>query len=162
MPPIGMYLVAGALVLTSLALLAVELFLPSHGILGIIALLIAAGGVVVAYMAHPLAGLLLGIVVLLTAPFAVYWAIRLYPQTAVGKKVILGKPEAKGFAPQAEQLAQLSGKRGVAISMLRPAGMCEIEGRRIDCISESALIEAGTPVQVVSVIGMRVIVAPVA
>lgn len=158
------FILAGGLCLVALALLAIELFVPSHGILTIFALFFALGGVVVAYLASPLAGLLLGIVVLLSSPFAIYWAIKIYPNTAVGKKVMLGKPEQDpnaGYAPQARALADLAGQRGIAVSTLRPSGLCEIAGQRVDSVSESGLIDAGTPVEVVQVSGMKVIVRPV-
>ncbi|MEI8195359.1 MAG: NfeD family protein [Phycisphaerae bacterium] len=164
MEHLNSFILAGGLCLVALGLLAVELFIPSHGVLTIFALLFALGGVVVAYLASPLAGLLLGILVLISSPFAVYWAIKLYPNTAVGKKVMLGKPELDpptGYAPQARALAELVGQRGIAVSTLRPSGLCEIAGQRVDSLSESGLIDAGTPVEVVQVLGMKVIVRQV-
>ena len=45
-------------------------------------------------------------------------------------------------------------------SVLRPAGMARIAGRRVDVVSRGARIEVGTPVEVVEVRGNRVVVVP--
>jgi len=46
----------------------------------------------------------------------------------------------------------------VALTLLRPAGSIEIDGARIDAVSESEMLEAGTRVEVIKVIGLKVIV----
>ncbi len=50
----------------------------------------------------------------------------------------------------------LMGKQGVALSMLRPSGIADIEGRRIDVVTRGEFIAAGTPVVVMDVRGSRV------
>lgn len=53
---------------------------------------------------------------------------------------------------------ELLGREGVALTPLRPAGLVRIGDRRVDCISRSEWIEAGTPVVVASVESSRVLV----
>jgi membrane-bound serine protease (ClpP class) len=43
------------------------------------------------------------------------------------------------------------GATGEAITPLRPAGFVRIDGRRLDATAEGDLIDAGTPIEVVSV-----------
>ncbi len=50
------------------------------------------------------------------------------------------------------------GKTGLAVGMLRPAGIAEMEGARVDVVSEGDYVEAGTSVRVVQVDGNRVVV----
>ncbi|MBL6764793.1 MAG: NfeD family protein [Verrucomicrobiae bacterium] len=52
----------------------------------------------------------------------------------------------------------LLGKSGAAKTALRPSGIALIEGERVDVVTEGNLIEAGTPVRVVAVEGLRVVV----
>ncbi|MBI1388484.1 MAG: hypothetical protein GC154_08550 [bacterium] len=66
----------------------------------------------------------------------------------------------KGYQSADEQLAALVGLRGVARSALRPAGAAEIEGQRIDVVSEGGFIPVHTAVEVVKVEGRRVVVRP--
>lgn len=54
----------------------------------------------------------------------------------------------------------LLGQVGVALTTLRPAGMAEIDGRRVDVVSQSTFVPQGEHVEVVSVRGSRVEVRP--
>jgi membrane-bound ClpP family serine protease len=52
------------------------------------------------------------------------------------------------------------GDAGEAITPLRPGGFVRIGGRRIDATAEGDLVDAGTPVEVVSVRDGQVRVRP--
>ena len=54
--------------------------------------------------------------------------------------------------------AALVGRAGVAITDLRPAGKARIDGRLEDVVSVTDYVEAGEPVVVVEVEGVRVVV----
>ena len=54
----------------------------------------------------------------------------------------------------------LLGQIGIALTTLRPSGKAEIDGRRVDVVSQSTFVSAGEPVEVVSVRGSRVEVRP--
>ena len=101
-------------------------------------------------------------VLLVVATPLVFWgAVRVYPNTTVGKRVLLKNPSAEavgGFKEEAAKLERFMGKQGVALTLLRPAGSVEVDGERIDALSEAEVIEAGTRVEVVQVIGMKVMV----
>ena len=62
----------------------------------------------------------------------------------------------------AEVRSDLVGKHGTAITDLRPAGTALIGDERIDVVSESEWISAGTPVKVLSAEGYRHIVRSIA
>ncbi len=149
------------LFLAAVAFLAGELLVPSHGILAAISAACAIAGAALAYFVTPVLGILASVLVIISAPVAFYWIVKLYPQTPVGKRVMLQKPEAaalQAFGDRASALQSLVGKQGLALSLLRPAGLCEIDGRRIDSVAESTIIESGARVEVVRVVGMKVIV----
>ncbi len=55
----------------------------------------------------------------------------------------------------------LLGLIGVALTTLRPAGTAEIDGRRVDVVSQSTFVPQGESIEVVSVRGSRVEVRPV-
>lgn len=52
----------------------------------------------------------------------------------------------------------LLNKTGTAFTSLRPSGTAIIDGKRVDVVTEGALIEKGTPLKVVAIEGMRVVV----
>ena len=161
-----MILGAIALLIVALALMAAELFLPSHGVLSVFAAITAVASVVLAARASVGLGMIFGGVLLLATPVVIYYAIKIYPQTGVGKRVMLDPRQAgtaggTGFAEEAARLEALVGQQGVAMTMLRPAGSVEIGGRRIDAMSEADVIDAGTRVEVMQVSGLKVIVRAV-
>jgi membrane-bound ClpP family serine protease len=58
-----------------------------------------------------------------------------------------------------EQRAEaLVGKRGQAVTMLRPAGRAELDGEPLDVVTEGDFIAPGTPIEVLAVRGNRVVV----
>jgi membrane-bound serine protease (ClpP class) len=71
-----------------------------------------------------------------------------------------GTPSAAGFvsAPTREDLV---GKSGVAASELRPVGVAEIGGERVDVTTEGDFVRAGTAITVVRAEPMRIVVRPV-
>lgn len=55
-------------------------------------------------------------------------------------------------------IGALLGKQGIAISELRPAGVAEIEGQRVDVVTQGGMIAEGDRVRVTKVEGNRVVV----
>ncbi len=152
-----------ALMLLAFLLVAAELFVPSHGILAIVAFLAALASVIMAFSVSAAAGVAFALVLLIATPVVFYWAIRIYPSTAVGRRVLLKNPLAAatdGFKDDTVRLEALLGRRGTAMTLLRPAGSVDIDGHRIDAVSESEMIAPGTPIEVLRISGRRVIVKP--
>ena len=52
----------------------------------------------------------------------------------------------------------LVGKRGVTTSVLRPAGIGDFDGVRLNVVTEGGFIERGMPIEIVSVQGARIVV----
>ena len=50
------------------------------------------------------------------------------------------------------------GKEGVTTTVLRPTGMAEFDGVRLNVVSEGELVQSGVKVRIVSVEGSRVLV----
>jgi membrane-bound serine protease (ClpP class) len=59
------------------------------------------------------------------------------------------------------ELEQLRGRYGRTISALRPAGLTDFDGRRVDTITEGMMIEPGQWVRCIDVQAGKVIVRPV-
>ena len=57
--------------------------------------------------------------------------------------------------------AELIGKRGVAVTYLRPAGTVLLDDQRVDVVSEATFIPQGAHVVVTAIEGKRVIVRQV-
>jgi membrane-bound serine protease (ClpP class) len=87
-----------------------------------------------------------------------YW-----PRTRIGRKFFLEQPvdDATLATSTANQdLERLRGRYGKTISALRPAGVTEFDGQRVDTITEGMMVEPGQWVRCVDVRAGKVIVRP--
>jgi membrane-bound serine protease (ClpP class) len=62
--------------------------------------------------------------------------------------------------PSNQQLEKLRGRFGKTISALRPAGVVDFDGRRVDSLTEGMMVEPGQWVRCVDVRAGKVIVRP--
>lgn len=155
-------LVAGGLVF----LLLEALFIPGFGVvgaLGIVAVLagfalsMVGAGVTTATMVLAAARVVLSLLAALLASLVL---LRLLPHLPFGRRLILAKglPAAEGYASAPQSDSHWLGRRGRASSTLRPAGIAEIDGERVDVVSDGELIDAGEPIEVTRVDGNRIVV----
>ena len=87
--------------------------------------------------------------------------LHLMPKTRWGKKLILEAMEDDATVaamPVNLELEQLRGRYGKTVSPLRPSGVTEFDGRRVDTLSEGDLIGPGQWVRCIDVKAGRVIV----
>lgn len=157
-----MLLVAGGVVLLLLELLVI----PGFGVAGVLGIAAILAGLVLSMIGPgntmqliAAVGIRIGLA-LVVAIAASLVLMRFLTRLPVGRRLVLetrlGQPQGYASAPETD--APLLGKHGVARSMLRPAGIAEIEGRRVDVVTEGELVEAGDPVVVIRVDGNRVVV----
>lgn len=152
-----------ALLGMGLLLIALEVVIPSGGILSLIAGVVAIAGVVLLFQESTTWGFV-GIGILAVAvPSAWWFFVRVLPTTPMGRRLILqdrlgGEDDRSPDEPP----PTLVGKEGEAVSDLRPTGIAKIEGRRLSVVSESSLIiPAGTRIRVVKEDGPSIIVRTV-
>jgi membrane-bound serine protease (ClpP class) len=145
------------LTVIGLLLIAVDFYLPGFvlGSIGIVLMLIAVSVAYRGYGLNAAAGLFLAEVVL--GCTIGYIVIKTVPQTAAGKRMILAH-EQTGQSAATEPPTRLVGQHGVAQSLLRPSGMALLDGKRLDVVAESGVIESGSAIKVVAVEGTQIIV----
>jgi membrane-bound ClpP family serine protease len=156
------------LLLVGLALIVCEVFIPSAGLIAAFATLCIAGSIASAWSAwwytNPTYFLFYAIALVALLPSAIGGAFYVLPRTAFGRKVLLEAPDLDEVTPYQEeqrQLMKLVGHIGKTVTLLNPGGLVEVDGTRQHCESEGLLLEAGTPVEIVAVKGIRVVVRPV-
>ena len=155
------------LAVSGVILLIVEIFvIPGFGIVGVLGIgailaglilsLVGAGDtsqVVLMAAARVVFSLLLAVVASLVM-------LRFLPRLPFGRRMILqaglGAGHQYGSAPDND--LRWLGKKGRASSALRPAGIAQIEGERVDVVSDGELIDAGQSVEVTRVDGNRIVV----
>ncbi len=148
------------LFLASAALLVAEVFVPSGGLLSVCSFACLAGGIVIFFNFSTVAGWIGIVVAILMIPTVLILAYRMFPKTRFGKAVTLTPPQReRGDAiPDTEAIKELLGKSGLVLSDLRPVGMCDFDGRRVECVAETGYIEKDNKVTVVRVEGTQLTV----
>lgn len=152
-------LVAGlGLLAVSLILIMIEAFVPSGGIIGLVAGCCAIAGVVALFRYSSMWGLSGMLTVLVLGPMCFFSAVRMLPNTPLGRSLIGPAPEeiARDLHADDENRLALMDARGTAVTDLRPIGLVEIDGQRHDAVAEGGLIDRGAPVRVTGVDGLQI------
>ena len=140
-----------ALLMTIAAVLVVaEMLLPSHGLLGLACAGCVLGAVYLAMRQNPWAGVALLVGVAAATPFVWTAFVKIWPKTPVGRRVML-PPVTNETAPPPVRV----GQAGVTMSELRPVGVCEFDGVRVEAHSEHGILPPGTPVKVIALVNNR-------
>ena len=79
-----------------------------------------------------------------------------YPVNAYAEEI------KASFSDDAKTREALLGKLGVTVTALRPAGIAEIDGARIDVVTAGEFLEPQIAVEVTDVQGLYVLVRPTA
>jgi membrane-bound ClpP family serine protease len=147
-------LFAFALILVGLLLMAAELVLYTHGVLSMIGLAAIIVGAVMVFGRDPILGMATLLALVVAVPLLGRVLLSLWPNTPIGRLFVLNPPREQttiADTPESRQLEQLRGRYGRTLSPLRPAGMVDFDGRRVDAIREGTLIDAGEWVRCVTV-----------
>ena len=145
------------LVVLALVLIAVDFYLPGF-VLGSIGVVLMIVALVFSYNLYGLDVTLILFLVEVGLGIGVgYATIKYFPQTPLGRKMILAETQT-GTRAQAPRLTDWIGREGVAQTVLRPAGVAMVDGKRLDVEAESGMIEAGSPIKIVAVHENRLVV----
>lgn len=151
------------LLLLGCALVVLEVFIPSGGIIAVLSAVAFVGSLVIAFQPSPTTGPTIGFVFAAVTVFAVPTLIALafkyWPKTPMGKSFLGELPTEADVLPE-DARRVLIGRVGVARSKMLPSGAVEIDGQMIDAVTQGQAIEPGTYVVVAEVRGNRVVVRP--
>jgi membrane-bound serine protease (ClpP class) len=161
----GLLTLAFLLIAAGFVLLLAELFIPS-GIFFVLAIVAIIGGVVLTFTesSDPYLGWITLIAVFVAIPSVMGILFHYWPRLPVGKRFFLSGPEGDATLasmPVNIELEQLRGRFGRALSALRPSGVVDFDGRRIDCLTEGMMVDAGETVRCIDVKAGKVIVRAV-
>jgi membrane-bound serine protease (ClpP class) len=152
------YQIAIAVILLAVALMLffVELFIPSGGLIAILGGVAVVSGIFLLFKADTTLGLIGIICTMIAVPCVLAVGMKIWPHTPIGRMLILKDPPPSPVDAHKTAPGQLVGASGEALTDLRPIGTCLIDGKRIDCMAETGIIESGTRVHVTIDDGMQV------
>jgi len=152
------------LLAAGLGLIALELFVPSGGVLGILAALAIIASIAVAFNGGWVTGVVMVVATMLILPVALAAAIHYWPRTPIGRMILLETPQSEEEVlpdtPEHQRLKDLIGRRGVAKTKMLPSGAVVIDGRVYDAIGEGMAVDPGQAVRVTAVRTNRIVVVP--
>jgi membrane-bound serine protease (ClpP class) len=146
------------LLLAGIGLFGAELYLPG-GIAGAIGAAALVGAMVLGFRFPAPYGLWSALLIIAATGAGVVWWARIFPGTRAGRRLSLQRDGRDIHAANPAWKA-LEGRTGRAVTALRPGGIAEVDGRRVDVVARSQWVDEGTPIRVTAVQGMRIIVEP--
>lgn len=155
------------LVVAGVVLLGLELLvIPGFGVAGIAGIIAMVAGLGMALVGAGATGTVVigalgrvAISILLALGGGVV-LLRFLPNLPFGRRFVLDtemRAEA-GYSSEPVADHRALGRTGTALSPLRPAGVAEVDGARLDVVSDGSFIEAGAPVEIIRVEGNRIVV----
>lgn len=156
------------LFVAGVALLLLEIFvIPGFGIAGIAGIVLMIAGLYLSLLGQlgrldpsdfsSAAGYLsLSIIITFVG---VLILLKVFPQTSIWRRISLSEEQIrdKGYIA-ARDYSRYLGKKGTAISTLRPAGIGLFGKERLDVVSEGEFIDKDTPIVISQIDGYRLIV----
>jgi len=135
------------------ALILAEVFVPSGGIISVCAMFCVIVGAAIFFKHSNTAGWIGIVTALIMIPSVLIIAYKIFPKTRFGKSVTLTPPERqRGDAiPDTPELKEMLGAVGLVVTPLRPVGMCDFSGERLECVAESGYVDKGKKVKVIDV-----------
>jgi membrane-bound serine protease (ClpP class) len=151
------------LMLLGCALVVLEVFIPSGGIISILSAVVFIASIVIASWDSPTTGPMTGLIfaaaTVIAVPMLIATAFKYWPKTPMGKAFLGELPTDEEVLTEDPRRALL-GRVGVARSKMLPSGAVEIDGQMIDAVTQGQAIEPGAYVTVIEVRANRVVVRP--
>lgn len=146
-----------------IGLLILEAFMPGFGAPGITGIILEIITLVMTWFEHgPVATLAMLLIVLLVLTIAISTSLRSIASGRLSKSSIVHsqtESNEEGYR-SIEDLAVFKDKEGVVSSVLRPTGIADFDGVRLNVSSEGDFIPAGTKVRIIRVEGAKILVKP--
>ena len=151
------YLLPVLLQVIGILVIIAEIFIPSLGVLTLIALAVLAYSIYIVFTSiSTTAGVIFTGLDIILVPFIIVLGIKILAKSPLSLKRELSKQN--GVVSQKEKLETYINMPGESVTDLRPAGMAQINSQRVDVVTDGEYIDAGTPVVVTGVEGNRIIV----
>ncbi|HBC92876.1 MAG TPA: hypothetical protein DCZ10_08215 [Pelotomaculum sp.] len=158
-PALIIWLAYLALLLGIIALVLEVFVFPGFGVAGITGIILLGWGILL--IAVDVTQATSALVIALVATIIILLVgIKLMSRYNMWYKLTLQNRQQKeeGYLAPLSELSLFTGREGTALTPLRPAGAAEIDGHRLDIVTEGEFVSTGAAVKVIKVEGTRVVV----
>ena len=151
-------LLQAILLILGLLFLLAEIIIPGFGIMGILGIILFVVGIILTASTF-IEALVMFLILLLILAIVIILVVRSASKGRLSKTLVLSDSlsKEKGFSA-VEDMKVFLGKEGKAITMLRPAGIGQFEGVRLDVVTEGSYIEEDSDIKITEVVGRRIVV----
>lgn len=146
------------LFVTGLILLVIEGMIPGFGLPGISGIILVATGTIIAMDSLSMALLSLSIAIIITTIVTII-LIKMGFKSKMLNKIILEtkQKDEKGYL-SIDSMDEYMDREGISITELRPSGFIDIDGKKLDALSDDGFIPKNTSIKVVRVEGSKIFV----
>lgn len=142
-------------------LLVVEFCIPGFGVPGVLGVVLAILGIIT-MQPTPMQALIVVVVYVALLGVALAVCLRSAARGRISKsRLVLSDVATHADTPETNDLNYFIGKTGTAHTPLRPVGIAEFDGVRLNVVSDSDFIDRGAAVQVKCVEGKRIVVSKI-
>ena len=147
--------------LIGIGLLILEAFMPGFGAAGFTGVVLEIITLVLTWFQHgPVATLIVLLIVLLVLAIAISTSLRSITHGRLSKSALVHndtESNEDGYR-STQDLAVFMNKEGTTSTVLRPTGIADFDGVRLNVSSEGDFIAAGTKVRIIKVEGAKILV----
>jgi len=157
--------IAILLFIAAIVIFAIDLMIPSGGVLVGVTACFAFAAILVAFRHSTITGVWMLIATLGAAPLMMWGFLEIWPRTPLGRRMTSPPAPAGEFvwsdAAKSKDANSLIGAEGMAMGEMIPSGLVQIGNQTYEAFSESGPIDAGTPVRVTRLDVGRLVVATI-
>jgi len=133
--------------------------LPGHGVAGALGAIALLAAIVLAFGWFVFITVQAISIAIVLSAIVFFLFTRVFPENAFVRHFGFSAVQGADYVTSSN-FQDLIGRTGRATSYLRPAGVMNVDGRRVDVLTEGDFVPAGSPVKVTRVEGARIFVAP--
>lgn len=147
----------GFCLLMGMGLIVLEVFLPGFGLPGITgAMLVCMGTILAAHHFGMLTAVGILLVIIAILAFLISWVLRSTAKGSMRSSLFLHQKD--DFNDRQQDMQVLVGKTGRTTSVLRPSGIGDFDGVRLNVVTEGEFLESGASIKIIRVDGGRIVV----
>lgn len=147
-----------ALFVTGLILIVIEAIVPGFGLPGISGTILVLVGIVLATESLNIALLSLSIAIIITTIVTIVLVKLGFRSKLLNSFILTGQNKKQEVYINSRSKEIYLEKIGITVTELRPSGFINIEGERLDALSDEGFISSGASIQVIRVEGSKIFV----
>ena len=162
METVNPIVVAILLYIAAVGLALIDTYVPSAGMLVLLSFVAAVGSVMFGFRSSTTAGMTMLTLVAASVPILAVIALRIWPHTPIGRRIVLGLPP-EALQPVNLEQSSLNDLIGIVVDSeypLMPGGQLTVFRKPYNAIAEAGYIDAGQRVEVIAVRQRNLIVRP--